>query len=363
MQPKEIAVIGAGNGGTAVAGDLTLAGHRVRLFEFAEYAAANLEPIRATGTIEVTGVARTGTAQVGLATTDIAEAIDGAGVIMVTTQSLAHERVARALLPHLADGQVVMLWPGSGGSLVFNQVFREAGFDRDVVIGEGVTLPYCCRRLKGPGTVNIHRLDGPRMLVAALPAADTPRLMQALEGSYADRCQAAHGVIEPALYNPNIVAHPVGGLLNMGRIEFTDGDFWMYKEGFTPSVKKVIYTLDLQRMEVMAALGYDPRGYDWLFEASYGSDFEGFVPDSSKGPFSMQDRYITEDVPVGMVLTASIGRKIGVPTPTYDAMIELASIVNDRDFYAEGRSLENLGLADLSPDQLRAFLKTGVKPC
>jgi opine dehydrogenase len=76
----------------------------------------------------------------------------------------------------------------------------------------------------------------------------------------------------------------------------------------------------------------------------------------------MQDRYITEDVPVGMVLTASIGRKMGVPTPTYDAIIEIASVVNDRDFYAEGRSLENLGLAHLTRRQLRSFFKTGRRP-
>jgi len=361
MQPKEIAVIGAGNGGTAMAGDLSLAGHRVRLFEFPEYA-ANLEPIVSSGTIKVTGVARTGTARIALATTDAAEALEGAEVIMVATQSLAHERAARALCPCLADGQVVVLWPGSGGTLVFNQVFREADFDRQVVIGEAVTFPYCCRRLSGPGTVNIHRIDGPRMLAAALPASDTPRLFEALQGTYAHRCIPAEGVVEPALYNPNIVAHPVGGILNMGRIEYTKGDFWMYKEGFTPSVKKVVYALDRQRMQVMTALGYKPYSYDWIFENSYGSDFAGFVPASSKGPFSMQDRYITEDVPVGMVLTASIGRKVGVPTPTYDAIIEVASVVNDRDFFAEGRSLENLGLADLSADQLRDFLKTGLRP-
>lgn len=358
MQPLEMAVIGAGNGGTAMAGDLSLAGHRIRLFEFPEYA-SNIDPIRATGSIRVTGVARTGTAEVALATTDLAEAVAGAEIIQVATQSLSHERVARDLTPLLEDGQVVMLWPGSGGSLVFNQVWRELGFAGDVVIGEGVTFPYCCRRLEGPGTVNIHRIDGPQMLVAALPAADTPRLMEALLYSYADRSKPARSVIEPAVYNPNIVAHPVGGLLNMGRIEHTGGDFWMYKEGFTPSVKKVIAMLDLQRWQVMAALGYEPYSYDWIFVNSYGTDFEGFVPASSKGPFSMQDRYITEDVPVGMVLTASLGRAVGVPTPTYDAMIELASIVNERDFYAEGRSLENLGLDDLTVEELRAFLETG----
>ena len=44
MTKREICVIGAGNGGSAIAGDLTLAGHACRLFEFEEYA-ENIRPL------------------------------------------------------------------------------------------------------------------------------------------------------------------------------------------------------------------------------------------------------------------------------------------------------------------------------
>src|SRR3989337_3061417 len=96
MRFKEICVIGAGNGGSAIAGDMTLAGHRCRLFEFPEYA-ENLKPVAVQGGIHVTGIARTGFAKVALATMDLSEAVQGADLIMVTTQALAHERVARGL--------------------------------------------------------------------------------------------------------------------------------------------------------------------------------------------------------------------------------------------------------------------------
>ena len=76
----------------------------------------------------------------------------------------------------------------------------------------------------------------------------------------------------------------------------------------------------------------------------------------------MRDRYVTEDIPMGASLTASIGRKLAVPTPTYDAMIHLASVVNDTDYYAAGRTLENLGLAQLSVEQLKDYFLTGCKP-
>ncbi len=161
---KTICVIGAGNGGSAIAGDMTLAGHACRLFEFPEYK-ANLEPIIAKGGITVTGIARTGFAKLALATFDLNEAVRGADVIMVTTQALAHERVGRELAPHLAAGPDGR--PVAGQRRHARRRARRGtswAWTRRVLLAEGVTFPYCCRRLEGPGTVNIHRIDGPRML-------------------------------------------------------------------------------------------------------------------------------------------------------------------------------------------------------
>ncbi len=361
MDRKEICIIGAGNGGSAIAGDMTLRGHRCRLFEFQEYA-ENINPIIAQGGIHVTGVARTGFAKVALATLNLEEAVKGADLIMVTTQALAHERVARDLASHLSEGQTVVLWPGSGGTLAFRKVWDEASMNRRVFLAEGVTFPYCCRRLQGPGTVNIHRIDGPRMLLAALPATDTEAVIKAISGTYSNAVKPAASVLEPALYNVNIIVHPVGALLNMGRIEHSKGEFWMYKEGLTPSVKKVIYRMDAERMALFKALGYHPYTYDEIFWDSFNMDVAQFAADSSKGPFNMQDRYITEDIPMGASLTVSIARKAGVPMPTYETMIHLASVINDRDYYAIGRTLENLKLADLSLEELKYYLLNGKKP-
>ncbi len=358
---KSICVIGAGNGGSAIAGDMSLAGHECRLFEFPEYR-KNIDPVISSGGIEVTGIARTGFAKVALATTELAAAVRSADVVMVTTQALAHERLARELAPCLEDGQAVILWPGSGGTLVFRKVWDEIGFGKDVVIAEGVTFPYCCRCLNGPGTVNIHRVDGPNMLLAALPASDTHRAVVALEGTYADQIKPARSILEPALYNVNIIVHPVGALLNMGRIEFSKGEFYMYKEGITPSVKKVCLAMDAERSALFSKLGYKPYTYDEIFTDCFNMTFPEFAKTSSKGPFSMQDRYVTEDIPMGTSLTVSLARKAGIATPTYDTMIHLASVVNDTDFYPGGRTLENLGLSHLTLEEFETYLQTGRKP-
>lgn len=357
---KAICIIGAGNGGKAIAGDMALAGHHCQLFEFPEYS-SNIEKVIEQGGIEVTGIARTGFAELAVATTNLAEAVEGAEVIMVTTQALAHKRVAKELAPLLKDGQAVILWPGSGGTLAMRQVWDQLGMDKRVILAEGVTFPYCCRSLKGPGTVNIHRVDGPNMLFAALPATDTPAAVEALEGTYASSVKPAKSILEPALYNVNIIVHPVGAILNMGRIEYSKGEFYMYKEGITPSVKKVIYRMDTERSNLFKALAYKPYTYDGVFRDSFNMTVQEFTKTSSKGPFNMQDRYVTEDIPMGTTLTVSIARKANVPTPTYDSMIHLASVVNDTEFYSGGRNLENLGLAELSLDELEKYLQTGQK--
>jgi opine dehydrogenase len=65
---------------------------------------------------------------------------------------------------------------------------------------------------------------------------------------------------------------------------------------------------------------------------------------------------------MGAALTASLARQEGIATPTYDAMIHLASLVNGVDYYAAGRTLRNLGLDHLTLDEFELYLQTGQKP-
>ena len=62
----------------------------------------------------------------------------------------------------------------------------------------------------------------------------------------------------------------------------------------------------------------------------------------------LDNRYLTEDVGYSMVLFAELARTAGVPTPTMDAVIDIASVLLGRDFRREApRTLAGLGLGDL----------------
>ncbi|MBS3949163.1 MAG: NAD/NADP octopine/nopaline dehydrogenase family protein, partial [Peptococcaceae bacterium] len=99
---------------------------------------------------------------------------------------------------------------------------------------------------------------------------------------------------------------------------------------------------------------YDAPGRT-LFEAMQANiGYKGIT-----APPTTLMRYITEDVPMSLVPIASIGNHLGVPTPMIDSMIHLASVIHETDYWAEGRTVDTMGLAELSVKQIRQLVLEG----
>jgi opine dehydrogenase len=356
---ESIAVIGAGNGGHAMAAHMTLKGYPVRFYEMPRFA-DNLRPAQERGGIELTGVVGEGFVRPELMTTDMAEAVKGASHIFVTTQALGHEEVAELSAPHLEENQTVILFPGSGGSLQFAKTLRDAGVTKKVYLAETVTLPYACR-LQGPAHINVHHGSAIQDVIAALPAVDNEAVIETARPAYPNFTATTHA-LEVALYNPNILLHPIGVIFNLGRIEFSKGEFWMYKEGFTPSVMKLLSSLEEEKLALLRALGLEPVRFEDFYEYRYQEKWADFATVSSKGPFSANTRYISEDIPIGMVLWASLGDVLGVPTPTARSLIHVSSVIHDTDYWQGGRTMKKLGLAEMTVEELNSYLMEGTIP-
>jgi opine dehydrogenase len=67
------------------------------------------------------------------------------------------------------------------------------------------------------------------------------------------------------------------------------------------------------------------------------------MPTRAKGPTEVDSRYISEDVPQGLVLLESLGLKYNVPTPVCTSLINIASAALGRELRLEGRTVERLG--------------------
>lgn len=359
MDSKTVAVIGAGNGGFTMAADLALAGWKIHLYEMPRFK-ENITPLLKEGGIHITGAANTGFAKLERITSDIKDAIEDASCLMVNMVSLAHEEMAEILAPVVREDQPIFILPGNAGSLVFTNIFRKKGKRMKSPIAEVLTLPYGCRKTS-PTSVNVSRLLG-KIPLAAFPSKDNDKALNLFKRFY-PKTFLMTNALEVAINNPNIILHPAPSMLNMARIEFSKGDFGLYQEGFSSSVMKVMDGLDKEIMDLQKALELPVYSYKKLFETRYEKSFEeqfGFMRKAgNRGPFDVTTRYITEDVPVGMVLVASLGRKVGVPTPTFDATIQFCGLMNGTDYWKNGRTLQWLGLAHLSPEQLKRYLHEG----
>ncbi len=104
-------------------------------------------------------------------------------------------------------------------------------------------------------------------------------------------------------------------------------------------------------------------GYTTAAAREAGTAYEAFhrsEPDRwIAAPPSLAHRYLDEDVPFGLVPLAHLGRLAGVPTPTMDALIALASAVKGIAYMREGLTLEGLGLAGVPRHDLDRLLDEG----
>ena len=376
MEKGLVAVLGGGNGGHAVAANLSLAGFKVNFFELPQFA-ESFEKVLRTKEIQIQGISVDGVAKLNHATTDIQQAIKDAEVIFVITPAFGHKAMAEVCAPFVQDGQIVLLMPGSGGSLEFVNIFKQKRVKREITFAESCSLPYGTR-LKGPGYVSVL-INTVILPTGVFPSKKTGEVIPKLKQFY-PTIIPAKDVLEAAINNPNPIVHPAATLLSATRIEHSKGEFYLYAEGMTPAVARTYESLNEERLSICKAMGYKLHHWDNLefenynlgeteeecryrilntsMDAAFGKDgiYAGI---KMKGPEHLKDRYVTEDVPYGMVLLSTFGDLLGVPTPTHDAVIQMASVINRTDYWKTGRGMKQLGLFKFDKKGLKRFLLEG----
>jgi opine dehydrogenase len=362
---ETVAIIGAGIGGIYLAAELGIAGFKLRLHDIDD---SRLSDIRAFGGIDVEGE-RGGFAAVERATSDLRSAVDGADVLIVVTGGNAQAGVARSLAPLLRDGQVILLIQGNtGGSLLVRRALDEAGCQADVAVAEIDNYPYSCRRL---APTRIRPIVAKRWLqIAAFPGNRIAPVHRRLARLF-PQAAASPNALYTGFTNANAMLHVANCLANAARIESGDS-YKFYAEGVTPAVARLYQAINAERVAVAAALGASvPTLEDW-FDRVYGVR-EATLVDTcrrltydSNGPYqatgtpsSLDHKFITEDVPTGLIPMSALGAAAGVPTPAIDAIVEVARRMTGKDFAAEARTLARLGLSGMSATEIGRVMDEG----
>lgn len=361
----KIAIVGAGNSGCALAADYAYRGHAVTLIKSSRSVHDdNFEYLCQNGGRMV--LEEFGTEKPGIIARLSRELADAAEcqVVLLCTQTGYQRQVLEKLVPLLHGGQVLLIDPGYLATAFVLGLNPPEG----LIIAEAESN-FIDGRISRPGRFKVG-FRNVRNPLGIYPRAAVPQAREILD-QMGTPFAYLESVVEAALHNPNMIVHTVGAIMSIPRIEATGGEYCMYHEVFTPSVWNILEALDGEKMAVLQSLGYEALPYveackfrNSLDEQRPGKEvfFEyAAMPTRAKGPVSVDSRYITEDVPQGLVLLESLGRALHIATPVASALIEIASAALGRPLRAQGRTLDALGHEIV--DQILDDARGGKSPC
>jgi opine dehydrogenase len=355
----DIAILGGGHGCYAAAADLSEAGHRVRLWR---RDAAALQPVAAAGSIVLKDGDGARDVPIALATADIGEALRGAELVVIPSPAIAQDDIARAMAPHLSDGQVVFLPPGTFGSVAMARIARQSGSRADVAWAETGTLPYLARK-HGDREVNVT-IRAVRLPTGVYPARKADHALAVIRKAY----PSVHGcgdALSGALMNAGPIIHPPLIVMNAAPLQHFER--WdIHNEGTQPAVRAVTDRLDLERVAVREALGYGAPHYPladhytndrWM----YGDAHRKLVKsgDWREHIDLHTHRYVTEDTAFGLAFLASVARHAGVDAPIAHGLLAIVGGFLGRDLRRGPRTLDAMGLAGLGREALQRLLVEG----
>jgi opine dehydrogenase len=360
----KVAVLGGGNGSFAAAGDFGLQRHDVRLWR---RDASEVARHRAAGSrILVKDSQGRHDVQLALVTSDIAEAVHGADLILCPAPAFAQQDIAHALAPHLTDGQVVFLPPATFGSMIFASAAREAGNRATVSFAETGTLPWLTRK-HGPFEVAIT-IRAKRLPVGVFPLNSAGHALEVIGRAFPRAIEPCGDALSGALMNAGPIIHPPLIVMNAGPIEHFER--WdIHKEGTQAAIRRVTDALDAERIAVREAFGYGaphfPLAHHYASEGEqwmYGRGSHERLTDSGDWRERIvltEHRYIREDLRLGLSLLISVAELAGIATPLAKAFLAIGGAVCGEDFMRNGRTLASLGLGNLGRDELQLLLREG----
>lgn len=291
------------------------------------------------------------------------ELVESNDAILIALPANGHKAVMDALAQHIRDGQHVIISSHASFGAVY---LKQALADRNVhapVTAWGTTI-VSGRKQHATVRVNTVRSRVDLCTVPDTGSADGLELCQALFG---DRFQLRDGLLAISLSNLNPQNHLGIALCNITRME--RGEDWSQGQNVTPKVGRLLEQLDLERLAIAKALDLDVKTIFEHFHQSFHVPADSVSEMNQHmhargygglGPATADSRYVTEDVPYGLQLTAVLGRLAGQPARLHEAGIRIFSAMYGRDFAEENDLLHELDIYRFNLQDLRQASRTGL---
>jgi len=360
----DITVCGCGSGGMAMAGDLSLMGASVNLYEVAGFE-ENLDPIRENGGISVTGrpfSGTTGLAKLNRITSDPQEAVDGSDLIFVNVPAMAVDTFMSTLAPHLNEGQTVVITTGYWASLRLREALPDSDVFEKCTIVEQEIMPYLAEKV-APAQAHISNFKE-YFRTSALPAMKNGAAHELIKKVY-PQARVSKNVLENNFQPGNPGVHAQITLPNAAFFLDRAKVFRFYGE-VSPCAARLAEAFDDERMQIAAAFDCEtPTWMEYCREA-YGYEGDDLYETHITSPHAERwtsdeeaRRLLVEDLCYFFVPMEQLAQVVGVDVPVTTAMVDILSVLTGFDYRANAITLSNLGLDGLDKDQIIAYVTHG----
>lgn len=298
------------------------------------------------------------------ASLDIGTAVEGAGVIIIAVPGNGHRAVMDLLAPHVRQDQVIAISSHmSLSALYLSRLLSARGLA--CPISAWATTATTSARV-GVGKVHVTTVRQ-HIVASTLRREDWGKATDRLTAIFGDVFVQAPDLMAVTLTNVNPEVHLAVALCNLTRMEY--GEKWGSYHGISAAVGRLIEALDRERLALAARFGLDVHTVQEhlheSFELPIGSVAEMAAEQhvrrkgASPGPAKLEHRYVTEDVPFGIVPMVEFGRIAGVDMSLHESGLRLIDALYGRSFTAENDILPRLGIDNLSGPELLALCRTG----
>jgi opine dehydrogenase len=355
----KVAILGAGGVGLGMAALMSSNNNDVHLWAPSRKGVQTLldgKPIVSTGVLEGEFHAS--------ASLDIADAVEDAEAVIVAVPGNGHKAVIDLLAPHVRADQLIAI--SSHMSLSALYLSRQLSL-RGVgsPISAWATTAVAGRRIN-PGEVHIASVRK-HVVASTVRLEDNADAAQLLTGMFGDVFEPTSDVMAATLTNVNPGTHLAVALCNLTRMEY--GEEWGSYRGISSAVGRLIESLDAERLELASRFGLSVQTVQEHLHESFGLPLGSVAEMAAEqdirrngappGPATLAHRYVTEDVPFGIVPLVKFGRIAGVSMPLHEAGLTLIGALYGRSFVAENDILPQLDVDNLSQGELLALCRKG----
>ena len=369
----KIGVLGTSNGAHAVAADLLKSGYPIRWSCLNDYENENWQHLCDNKKLKWTrGFPETvdsGECDLdNVVTNEIDAVIEQSDILFIIAPAYRHEAYLEKLINFSLKDKLLVFMPGRYASLRLKKLLKHAGKPDQVTVAEVSCLLYSSK-IKSPGHVNIKSMKS-LLYCGVMPANKSTDTMDLLQQIY-PQFKTVKNILDSNLLDPCTFQHPVTTIFNASRIAHhgnEDCSFYNISE----SVGRILDLVDNEKANLQNKLGCTQGNTAYILGNYYNLNIDIAKANSfqaisnvpwytvHKLPLNLEFRYISEDIPFGIVPLLALGKLANINCHYLNIVVDLCSQLNHADYVNSGYTLDKLGIEQLSIEEISQYLECGV---